>query len=168
MPKLEDVVKRIRGSFVFSSSFAGLLEDCNQDWVNLSFVESLWPPEMEPEPSDGWKVKEHIFHEPLTGYDSRSKLSKKIKTGELYLCGPRMAMKYIAGIDPEAQFDHPIVVPIYARHPDGYLVYPVFCRVCRREGSRGLDLRPLGRIFEPFCSWLVYRRQKTAADMPGA
>ena len=139
------------------ATFKSLLDACHQDGYRSSdFTEDRFP--LEPVATDeaDWEVVEHYLTKTGTLDDGLKQLKKLEAKGEIkLLTGSRRAMEYIAA-HPEAQLDHPIILPLRARDSGGDCCLPVFSRRWG-GGRRSLFLCRTGSTFGSLCSWLVLR-----------
>lgn len=132
---------------------------CQQFWVNPDFTEARFP--LEPVALDeaDWEMGEHHFAETVTVEEGLRRLTEMASKGEFRLpTGSRLAMKYIAA-HPDAQLDHPVILPLRAQDSDGDWVVPFFGRRWRDDRKRSLDLCRLGNLATPGCGWLVLRKR---------
>ena len=142
---------------VVIATFKSLLDACHQTgYCNPDFTESRWL--LEPIATDeaDWEVVEHYLTKTGTLDDGPEQLKKLAAKGEIrLLTGSRRAMEYIAA-HPEAQLNHPIILPLRAQDSCGRWCLPVFCGDW--DGSRrALHLLSTGLTFDSDYSWLVLR-----------
>ena len=91
--------------------------------------------------------------------DGVKQLEKLATKGEIrLLTGSRRAMEYIAA-HPDAQLDHPIILPLRAQDSSDYWCLPVFSRIWR-GGQRSLDLCYTVSTFYSSYGWLVLRKRQ--------
>ena len=143
-----------------TATFASLLKACHQNgYCNSDFTESRW--HLEPIATDeaDWEVVEHYLTKTGALEDGVKQLEKLATKGEIrLLTGSRRAMEYIAA-HPDAQLDHPIILPLRAQNSSDYWCLPVF------DGDwsgrlRRLVLYGTGGTFDSDYSWLVLRKRQ--------
>lgn len=166
-------------------SFAELLAACRQKHKNPDFTEARWPLEPIAPDEDDWEETEYFFTDDDANIEEKlHRLTALEKQGEVRICRPRRAMKYVA-THLDLQEDHPLVVPVPASFPAPFFaqdstdvvflpVFGWFCGDCV-EG-RGLDLCPVKGKCNSKCGWLILRRKQEqepakpaepVADKPG-
>ena len=143
-----------------TATFASLLKACHQNgYCNSDFTESRW--HLEPIATDeaDWEVVEHYLTKTGALEDGVKQLEKLATKGEIrLLTGSRRAMEYIAA-HPDAQLDHPIILPLRAQRSSGYWCLPVFGRLWGGR-RRSLGLYSTDDAFDSSYSWLVLRKRQ--------
>ncbi|MFA6486326.1 MAG: hypothetical protein WCT40_03090 [Candidatus Magasanikbacteria bacterium] len=144
-------------------SFTELLAACRQYCVNNDFIEPSWP--LEPVAADEreWEVVEHHFDKTVKLKYGLAMLKDLAMKGEIrLLVGSRRAMEWIAD-HPDAQLDHPVIIPLAAQNSDGSLVVPIFARHWDDGQQRDLHLCYLDHDASPVYAWLVLRKRPSVA-----
>ena len=142
---------------VLTATFASLLEACHQTgYCNPDFTESRWPLEKVEADEADWEVVEHYLTKTGALEDGVKQLEKLATKGEIrLLTGSRRAMEYIAA-HPDAQLDHPIILPLRAQYSSDYWCLPVFSRYWNGR-QRRLGLYYTDDAFGSDDGWLVLR-----------
>ncbi len=135
---------------------------CKQNWIDPDLMEPRWPLEPVAVDEGEWEVVEHHFDKKVSLKDGIAALKKLAKKGDVrLLAGLRRAMEWIAA-HPNAQLDHPIILPLARMDSDGYLVVPIFNRIWGYTHRRDLSLSRLDDVAYPHFAWLVLRKRTTS------
>ena len=143
-----------------TATFASLLKACHQNgYCNSDFTEDRWPLESIAADENDWEVVGHYLTKTGALEDGVKQLEKLATKGEIrLLTGSRRAMEYIAA-HPDAQLDHPIILPLRAQDSSDFWCLPVFYGYWIGR-QRGLNLCSTGITFDSGYGWLVLRKRQ--------
>ena len=148
------LVLRKKAVATTKESFAELLAACNLvNNAGVGFNETDWPLEPVEPDEDDWEVCLYHFPDQVTFEAGLNRLKQMAARGEIrLLTGSRRAMKWIA-MHPDAQLDHPIILPLYGREWVG--IFPVFIDNHNRNLTLHRSMDEVGLD----CGWLVLREK---------
>ncbi|MDP3244866.1 MAG: hypothetical protein Q8M83_04400 [bacterium] len=142
------------------SYFRKLLVACHPTYFDSRFTREPWSLEPVTSEEDEYEIFERHFNGTVTIKEGFRRLTKMAAKGEIHLLvGSRRALVWIAA-HQDVCLDHPVVVALLKKDPNGFLVAPVFSRIIGGSDGSNLILHHQSTKVPPECGWLVLRRKR--------